>query len=316
LNQAEYFQANAVDGNLTDAQMMHMLGLPEGEITTGPVPEVKSSEPPAADVNASNDDSKAAEPTPVLLAKDGVHTIPYDKLVEARNAENHWKQVAAQAQAQLDAAVAAANEARKPGAQEVTATEVTADDADLFGDFSEEAIRKGVNTLVARQVAAIQAQMDAKLAQALEPIKRTEAENAADEHFGAIEEKHPDVESVVQSEAMAQWIASKPSFLRPSLHGVIEGGTAQEVIELLDTFKAETGRTSKPGAPNGATAAAQAAIAKARNAMPTSLSEIPAGSQVHSNTAEQMAEMSDTALMNMFEGKTPEQINALLSKVI
>jgi hypothetical protein len=50
--------------------------------------------------------------------------------------------------------------------------------------------------------------------------------------------------------------------------------------------------------------------------MPTSLSEIPAGSQVHSNTAKQMAEMSDTALMNMFEGKTPEQINALLSKVI
>ena len=111
-------------GQLTDAQMMHMLGLPEGEITTDPVPEVKSSETPAADVTASNDDQKAAEPTPVLLAKDGVHTIPYDKLVEARTAEAHWKQVAAEAQAQLDAAVAAANEARKPGAPEVTAENV------------------------------------------------------------------------------------------------------------------------------------------------------------------------------------------------
>lgn len=322
MNQAEYFLANAVDGQLTDAQTMHMLALPEGEITTEQTaPEVKTSEPPAADVKASTDDGKAADPNPVLLAKDGVHTIPYDKLVEARNAEAHWKNVAAQAQAQLDAAIAAANEARKPGAPEVSAeavtATVTADDADLFGDFSEESIRKGVATLVARQVAAIQEQMDAKLAKALEPIKRNEAEAAADEHFGAIEGKHPDVESVVQSEAMAKWIASKPSFLQPSIQAVIDGGTAQEVIELLDTFKAETGKTStNAAAPNGVAAAAQAAVAKARTAMPTSLSEIPAGAAVHSNPAEQAAEMSDAALMNMFEGKTPEQINAMLTKMI
>ena len=313
MNQAEYFQANAVDGQLTDAQMMHMLGLPEGEITTDPVPEVKNSEPPAADVPASNDDK--AEPTPVLLAKDGVHTIPYDKLVEARQEGSHWKQVAAQAQAQLEAAIAAANEARKPGAQEVTATEVTADDADLFGDFSEEAIRKGVNTLVARQVAAIQAEMDAKLAQALEPIKHKEAMSEADSHFGAIEKAHPDVESVVQSDAMEKWIESHPSYARPALRAVIEGGTAAEVIELLDNFKEAQG-TSKTAASQDVAVAAKAAIAKAKVAVPTSLSEIPAGAAVPTNSAEQMAEMSDRALMNMFDGKTPEQINALLSKVI
>lgn len=316
MNQAEYFQANAVDGQLTDAQMMHMLGLPEGEITTDPVPDVKSSEAPAADVTASNDDQKAAEPTPVLLAKDGVHTIPYDKLVEARNAEAHWKQVAAEAQAQLDAAVAAANEARKPGAPEVTAENVTAEDADLFGDFSEDAIKKGVDTLVARQVAAIRADMDAKLAQVLEPIKRNEAETAADAHFGAIEAKHPDVESVVQSAEMARWIEQQPSYARPAIRAVIEGGTAQEVIELLDTYKAAIGSTGKPATSRDVAAAAQAAIAKAKDAVPTSLSEIPAGTAAPTNSAEALAEMSPTALMSMFEGKTPAQINELLAKVI
>ena len=82
LNQAEYFQANAVDGQLTDAQMMHMLGLPEGEITTAPA-EVENNEPPAADVPASNDDKPAMNRLG-FACKDGVHTIPYDKLVEAR----------------------------------------------------------------------------------------------------------------------------------------------------------------------------------------------------------------------------------------
>lgn len=314
MNQAEYFQANAVDGQLTDAQMMHMLGLPEGEITTAPA-EVENSEPPAADVPASNDD-KPAEPTPVLLAKDGVHTIPYDKLVEARQEGSHWKQVAAQAQAQLEAAIAAANEARKPGAPEVTAEAVTSDDADLFGDFSESAIRKGVDALVARQVAAIKAEMDAKLAQALEPIKHKEAMSEADSHFGAIEKAHPDVESVVQSDAMEKWIESHPSYARPALRAVIEGGTAAEVIELLDNFKEAQGSPSKPAASQDVAVAAKAAIAKAKVAAPKSLSEIPAGAAVPTNSAEQMAEMSDRALMNMFEGKTPEQINALLSKVI
>ena len=313
MNQAEYFQANAVDGQLTDAQMMHMLGLPEGEITTAPT-EVENSEPPAADVPASNDD-KPAEPTPVLLAKDGVHTIPYDKLVEARQEGSHWKQVAAQAQAQLEAAIAAANEARKPGAPEVTAEAVTSDDADLFGDFSESAIRKGVDALVARQVAAIKAEMDAKLAQALEPIKQKEAMSEADSHFGAIEKAHPDVESVVQSDAMEKWIESHPSYARPALRAVIEGGTAAEVIELLDNFKEAQG-TSKTAASPDVAVAAKAAIAKAKVAAPKSLSEIPAGAAVPTNSAEQMAEMSDKALMNMFDGKTPEQINALLSKVI
>lgn len=306
MNQAEFFEANAIEGQLTPEQMVQMLALPEGEITPATTADAEISDPPAADEKAPEDDK------PVLLAKDGKHTIPYEKLVEARQAESHWKQVAAQAQAQLDAAVAAANEARKPGTEEVTSQEVTTEDADLFGDFSEAAIKKGVDVLVSRQVAAIKAEMDAKLAQALEPIKRNEAESAADAHFGSIEKAHPDVESVVQSEAMDKWIEAKPSYMRPAIRAVIEGGTAQEVIELLDDFKAAT----KPVAATNIAAAAQAAIAKAKDATPMSLSEIPAGSSAHSAPGEAMLEMSPTALMSMFEGKTPEQINALLSRVI
>ena len=139
-----------------------------------------------------------------------------------------------------------------------------------------------------------------------EPIKHKEAMSEADSHFGVYREGTPDVESVVQSDAMEKWIESHPSYARPALRAVIEGGTAAEVIELFDNFKEAQG-TSKPAASQDVAVAAKAAIAKAKVAAPKSLSEIPAGAAVPTNSAEQMAEMSDRALMNMFEGKTPSR---------
>ena len=38
------------------------------------------------------DESQLNAENAVILAKDGKHTIPYDKLVEARNGEKEWKQ--------------------------------------------------------------------------------------------------------------------------------------------------------------------------------------------------------------------------------
>ena len=43
MNQQEFYEANAVNGELSDVQMMHMLNLPEGDST-----QVQSSVPDAA----------------------------------------------------------------------------------------------------------------------------------------------------------------------------------------------------------------------------------------------------------------------------
>ena len=100
------------------------------------------------------------------------------------------------------------------------------------------------------------------------------------------------------------------------IRAVIEGGTAPEVIELLSAFKSATGvLTAGNGKPDPATAA-KAAIAKAQSAPPTSLSEIPAGSAAHHDQGEAVLEMSTAGLMNMFDGKSPEQIKTLLNRSI
>lgn len=47
-----------------------------------------------------------------------------------------------------------------------------------------------------------------------------------------------------------------------------------------------------------------------------SLTDIPSGSTVNPDPAQAMLEMSNAGVMSMFEGKTPEQINALMNRVI
>lgn len=339
LNQSEFFLANQVDGVLTDAQRMQMLELPEGDTAqadtgapaAGQVDDditdvVDKNQPAPAGTQEPASTATPAEPTPVILAKDGVHTISYDKLVEARQAEQHWRQVAEQAQAKLDAMAAGAQPAPAAGQQPAAAAPAAGDtslpaDEDLFGDYSEEAIKAGVEKLVAIKTAAIAAQLEARFATVLEPIQKQAQVDATDEHFNAIEAKHPDFESVAASAEMEAWISKQPTFVQAGYRAVLSEGTAPQVIELLDAYKSATGKTTPAPAGDAAAAQAaaraQAAIERAQDrSAPLSLSAIPAASNVQHDQAQAMLEMSSTGLLNLFEGKTPEQVNALMSRVL
>lgn len=306
--QEAFYLEHQVNGELTDAQTMQMLSLPEGDSTTpvqSDVPDVAATEVKPEPVEVVGE----TKPEPVILAKDGVHTIPFEKLAEARESERLARQMAADLQAQLDALKSA------PPVAKVETPEPV-EQGDVFGDFSEEAIAKGVEKLVASKTAALTADLEARLAAVLAPLQAKQVESAADQHFSAINAKHPDVESVVPSQEFTNWIDSQPSVVRGSLKHAIEEGTALEVIEVLDAYKASTGKTVAQTPKVDVAAAAQAAIAKAQSAPPMSLSEIPAGANVVSDEVNAMMEMSSAGLMSKFDGKSPEQIMALMSRVL
>ena len=333
--QAEFFEANAVDGKLTDAQMVQFLQLPEGDIE---FTDSNSGEPGAASGKAAATDNgsqvtetnenKGAEPSPgdaVILAKDGVHTIPYTKLVEAREGEKHWKAQAEAAQAQLAALQAASDQRAATGQAETqtdknvaTATAAIESgqvDPEIFGDFSEEALAKGIQKLVAmgieRSIASIR--------QEVAPLKETQAKTARDEHYAAIYKAHPDADSVAESKELSDWIDSKPSFARDGYRAVLQKGTAAQVVELFTAFKTET--TPKTGSPSpsarpSAADAAKAAIDAAKSKVPASLSELPGGTAGPADELEAMRNMSGTDLLSRMHGKTPEQIEALVARLI
>lgn len=333
--QSEFFLANAVNGELTDAQMLQMMNLPEGDTSAlleSGLPEAAAKADTNADSTQAQTDEVKNDATPpdpdpekaVVLAKDGVHTIPYEKLAEAREGEKHWKAQAEAATAELATLRAQAEQRAAAGeaptqtdAAVATAQAAIAQGVDpaIFGDFSEEALAQGIQKLVDMRV---QEQVNAALGKALAPLKEQQEAEAVNSHFSAIYKAHPDADSIAESKELADWIDSQPSFARAGYQAVLQNGTTEQVIEFFDQFKQATGKaTQQPtdGKPDVA-AAAQAALAKAKAQVPTSLSEIPAGAKAHHDEAEALMEMSDSNALNSFMGKSPEQIRALLERAL
>lgn len=335
--QEEFFQEHAVDGVLPQEKMAAMLSLAQGDTvsttdTEGgqPDPAASSSAAPAPAPVASPAPAPApaADPDPattqVILAKDGVHTIGYEKLVEAREAERVAKAQAAAAEAEAERLrqELAQKSAQAPAASPAPAPK-PGEDVD-FGDFSDEALRKGIDATVAQRVEArveaVKTELEAKVNEKLSVIEKQQQLEATSQHFKTIYDKHPDMDSILESRELEQWIESKPRFEQAAIKGVLEKGTAADVVELFDSFKA-TGKTAPPPpAPAPAPAEDPAkkaadAIAKAQAKPPTSLSEIPGATSQH-DEAGAMLEMTPMALMNKFAGKSPEQIEALLNRAL
>lgn len=329
--QAEFIQANAIDGVLTPDQAAQLLELPEGDTgitpeTSGQPEATKTEIDPATVQPATGTTVDAPKTTPepekaVLLAKDGVHTIDYSKLVEAREGEKHWKAQAAAMtekllalQAEADQR-AAAGEAPTAGdnATALAAAAIASGEVDpaIFGDYSEEAIAKGIQTLVDARVGEAMSKIDQKL----QPLQVQQAQSATEQHYGAIYEKHPDADSIAESAELASWIEKQPSFARAGYQAVLTDGTAAEIIEMFDSFKETTGKTQAAAPSKEAiAAAAQAAIAKARAPVPTSLTDIPGGTAGPGSKFEALDAMSGPAMSEALQGMTPEQIETYLNR--
>ena len=324
-------------GDLTPAQAAQLLSLGIQGDTGAPSPEL-SSGPAAAPAPTDGSPQPAAQPEPeltaenaVIQAKDGKHTISYDKLVQAREtaraAQTEARTLAAQLQAaqQQLADLQAQAQARADAGQAPTATDnqvaaaqaaidAGADPA-LFGDFSEEALAKGINKLVEQQVAARMAAIDAKL----KPIEQQAATDATTAHFNAIYSAHPDADSIVESQEFAVWKGAQPAVVRAALDQALEKGSSTDVIEVFSAFKAATQQQSPPAAGKGAMTpaeAAKAAIAKAAMPVPASLSDIPGGRVAGTNVFEAMDTMNSHELLAATSNMTAEQIEAWLNAQI
>jgi hypothetical protein len=315
------FDYTTIEGALSPEQAAAALAAGEGdtsaELENGGAPDATTVTDDAA---ATNGDNKAPpdageHANAVVMARDGVHTIPYEKLEEARKGEQHWKAQAEAAQQQL-AELQAQAQARADAGTAPTKTDnmvATAEaaieagaDVGIFGDFSEEALAKGIATLVEQQV---QARVNA----ALEPLATKQAKDAAAAHYDAIYSKHPDADSIAQSTEFAAWVNAQPSAVRNAYWGLFDaktGGTAEEIVEVFDAFKAVS--TPNPNTPAAADpkAAASAAVAAAKATPPASLSSIPGARVEGASELDRAADMSGPDMLEATKNMSPAQIEA------
>lgn len=311
------------DGDLTPDQLNRLLagedyeGDTEAQATeTGGQPEASSGD----DKGEPKNEAELSADNAVVMARDNKHTIPFEKLEEAREGQKHWRAQAEAAQQELEAlkaqAQARADAGQAPTKQDnqIAAAEAAIDagvDPELFGDFSEDALAAGIQKLVEQQV-------EARLQSALAPYQKREAETAAESHYNAIYAAHPDADSVAQSQELAEWIESQPTFVRGSMSAVMQQGSTEQVIELLSAFKSATGTTQAAGnhTAEAVRSAAKQKIANAKSDVPASLSDFPAGRAGTGSRSEAMQEMTGIELLDAMDSMTPQQIEDFLNRTV
>lgn len=301
--------------------------------TNAPAAEAVPAQPagaPAAAAGAgtttAQEDAPAGTP---IASRSGAYTIPYEQLVKARTArdtlatENAALKAQVEqltrgqqhnlAQAQADAAARADAGAAPTTADKNLAIAQTAAsqgvDMSLFGDFSEEAIAKGVAAMVEARVQA-----------ALAPLQQREQVNALDAHARAIYSAHPDADEIAESAQFKQWVDAQPAFARTAIEQVIERGTAADVVEVLNTFKQAHTATNAPAQPgrtgNPVDAAVAKAVQRAEQQVPISLSDLT-GAAAGASEAERLQALSSNpaALLNAVGGLSSDKLDALMNSV-
>lgn len=318
---AELLEA-ALDGTLQDDDAP----TEQPDASTEGVPAAAAPEGQDKQDDASTETEVEGAP---ILSKSGAYTIPYEELAKAREGrkaaqervaqlEQQVAELSARQQQNLAAAQADAQTRADAGqvqtvadANLAAATQAVADGEDvaLFGDFSEEAIAKGVAELNRRAMAQVEQRLMAALDDRLAPIQAREAKSATQSHYDVIYAAHKDADEIAESAEFAAWKSSLPAFARAGVEHAMTKGSAQEVIEVFDAFRA-----TKPPQPNTSTAR-PAPEAPARR-VPNSLSDVPGAAPMDETQQTLAAAGNTSALLDRMAAMSQEQRDALLDNLI
>ena len=136
-------------------------------------------------------------------------------------------------------------EAAEVMAEAVESGEMTASQAmkQLAEDFGEDFVRmiEAVATAKAREAGEkVIGEKVGELSKTVDQIIEDLVDGKAKSHFKAIADKHPDFNDVGQSPEFKSYIDGLPESERAEAQRVASGGAAEEVIKLLDGYKAST----------------------------------------------------------------------------
>jgi len=319
---------------MTTAELLEaaLEGTLEGDDAPAEQPHVTETDdaPAAASTERQTDQQAGDTETEVegapILSKSGAYTIPYEKLAEARNERNALRERVAQLEQQiaglstqqqqnLAAAQADAQNRASAGqgqteadANLAAATQAMADgvDVSIFGDFTEEDLAKGIAELNRRATERIRAELQETIRQELAPLYEKEAKSASKAHYDAILEKHPDAFEIAESAEFAAWRDGLPAFAKPGVEHAMAKGTAQQVIEVFDAFRAAS-KTPQP--------TKQRSAPEAKLSVPNSLSDVPGAAPMDSTQQVLAAAGNAEALLDRIGSMTPEQLDALMDHI-
>lgn len=294
----------------------------EGETETAAVEE-SSATPGAATQVTQTETNDAGKQTaePVVLTKDGQHTIPFSVLEAERERARQLEQ-------EVQALKSVKTET-PPGTQATTTETQTAHAPDALSELvrqRDEALYSGdtdkAHELSMKIIDVQEQRAEARALAKLEEreARKTEAEKQQDEmdsalaRAAALVEKFPFLDpsgASANQTAIDLVVAQRDALMR---EGVSFGDAIEQAVSKVAPLFV-TVPTPNPGNTDVAAKAAEV-IAKAQTQTPTSLSQAPAGAVVHHDQGEAIRDSDGLSLLAKFDGKSADEIMKLVSRVI
>lgn len=118
------------------------------------------------------------------------------------------------------------------------------EDDSVLSEFIEEfpTLEKPIRLMAAKIAREIVEKEVGEIKPTISQVQETVESQAVEEHLGKITEAHSDWRKIYDSGALNTWITNQPKFMQPGLHRVVDEGSAEDIIELFDTYKKSTGQ--------------------------------------------------------------------------
>jgi len=117
----------------------------------------------------------------------------------------------------------------------------------LQSRVTADAIAKEVAKQVAAQVTALESKFSA-LEQNMKPVQESVQLSAEERYDAAVKAVHPEIYDPKQSQSfgdeLVSWVKSQPAYLRDAYSQAISSTNPQDAIDLINRFKAETGKAT------------------------------------------------------------------------
>lgn len=302
----------------------------EGETNTDPADPALSSDPKNGD---DLDGTKVEEPgatpaagtvgstpasEPVVLAKDGTHTIPFSELEAARERARQLEQevLALKAVSAEPPKAAEPAAAAVPSINESLIALVKERDEALYTGDTETAHQLSMKIIGIQQEQATNAALSAMEARESQKQKQDAQDSEAAEaraRAAVLIDKYPFLNPqgpATNNDAIDLVVAQRDRLIAQGVS--FADAIDQAVAKVAPLFESST---TKPS-PTDAEKRAAEVISKAKAQVPTSLSQVPAGSMAHHDEGEAIRSMNVNQLSRSLEGKSPEEIMKLMSRVL
>lgn len=323
-NIEDFFQDTAAFDALSDEDRARLFA---GESIQGDTDASKAEENSDSPAAVTVDPEEANTPAviePVVLAKDGQHTIPFSELEAARERTR-----------QLEQEVLALKST--PATQQPAENKAPESETDPSAESNEDKLLR-LRREEREAMYATDSELAEKLGKEADALNRLIAkdemrsENAAQEAWRKAQEAQDN--AITDAQARANALVDKYPFLKPDTpttnqdaidlvvaqrdklmsQGVAFGDAIEQAVAKVAPLF-DKGNTTQPTDADVARKAAEV-ISKAKAPVATSLSQAPAGTKPQHDEGEAMRNMDINRLAQSLESKSPDEIMRIMAKAL